>query len=130
MRTETEILADVMDILARDLWSADGIAGAAIMDAAQRLRERMHEAIRAEIRPLEWRTDSDGDWVAETEIGDYHVFSGDAVWYGELWNGPGPSALRTSAEISTSDDADTCKLACEEWHRRFVTRLLTAGGER
>jgi predicted nuclease with TOPRIM domain len=38
-RTDTEILATALDILARDIQSGDGVANAAIEEAAQRLRE-------------------------------------------------------------------------------------------
>ena len=38
-RTDTKILADAMDILARDIQSPDGVANAAIAEAAGRLRE-------------------------------------------------------------------------------------------
>ena len=39
IKTETEILASAMDILARDIESNDGVANAAIAEAAERLRE-------------------------------------------------------------------------------------------
>jgi hypothetical protein len=39
MRTDTLILAAAMDVLARDIQSGDGVANAAIAEAAQRLRE-------------------------------------------------------------------------------------------
>jgi predicted nuclease with TOPRIM domain len=38
-RTDTETLATALDILARDIPSADGIANSTIEEAAQRLRE-------------------------------------------------------------------------------------------
>jgi hypothetical protein len=38
-RTDTETLATALDILARDIQSADGIANSTIEEAAQRLRE-------------------------------------------------------------------------------------------
>jgi hypothetical protein len=38
-KTETLILAAAMDILARDIQSGDGVANAAIAEAAERLRE-------------------------------------------------------------------------------------------
>lgn len=37
-KTETLILADAMDVLAREIQSGDGIANAAIAEAAERLR--------------------------------------------------------------------------------------------
>ena len=37
-KTETLLLSDVMDMLARDIQSGDGIANAAIAEAAERLR--------------------------------------------------------------------------------------------
>lgn len=40
MRTPTDKLADALDILARDIESGDGVANAAIAEAAGRLRER------------------------------------------------------------------------------------------
>jgi hypothetical protein len=39
MKTNTQTLARAMDILARDIQSQDGIANAAIREAAERLRE-------------------------------------------------------------------------------------------
>lgn len=39
MKTETMILAAAMDVLAREVQSGDGVANAAITEAAQRLRE-------------------------------------------------------------------------------------------
>jgi hypothetical protein len=41
MKTPTNTLADALDILARDIESGDGVANAAIAEAAQRLREYM-----------------------------------------------------------------------------------------
>jgi len=38
--TTTSILADALDILARDIQSGDGVANAAITEAAQRLRQQ------------------------------------------------------------------------------------------
>jgi len=38
-RTDTLILAEALDILARDIQSDDGVANAAIAEAAERLRE-------------------------------------------------------------------------------------------
>ncbi len=38
-KTKTEILASAMDVLAREIQSGDGIANAAIAEAAERLRE-------------------------------------------------------------------------------------------
>jgi hypothetical protein len=38
-RTDTKTLADALDVLAREIESGDGIANAAIAEAAQRLRE-------------------------------------------------------------------------------------------
>jgi hypothetical protein len=46
MRTDTKILADAMDILARDIQSGDGVANAAIAEAAQRMREQAAEIER------------------------------------------------------------------------------------
>jgi len=48
MRTETLILASAMDVLARDIQSGDGVANAAIAEAAQRLRELEWEIARLE----------------------------------------------------------------------------------
>jgi len=42
-RTETIMLASAMDVLAREIRCADGIATAAIAEAAQRLREQEWE---------------------------------------------------------------------------------------
>jgi len=42
-KTETLTLADAMDALARDIQSGDGIANAAIAEAADRLRETLKE---------------------------------------------------------------------------------------
>jgi hypothetical protein len=39
MRTNTAKLADALDVLAREIHSDDGVANAAIAEAAQRLRE-------------------------------------------------------------------------------------------
>ena len=39
MKTKTETLAKAMDVLAREIQSGDGVANAAIAEAAQRLRE-------------------------------------------------------------------------------------------
>ena len=43
MKTETMTLAAAMDVLARDIQSDDGVANAAIVEAAQRLREQEWE---------------------------------------------------------------------------------------
>jgi hypothetical protein len=39
MKTKTETLAAAMDVLAREIQSGDGVANAAIAEAAARLRE-------------------------------------------------------------------------------------------
>jgi hypothetical protein len=49
-KTKTEILAQAMDVLAREIQSGDGVANAAIAEAAERLREQ-------EIEICEWRDD-------------------------------------------------------------------------
>lgn len=51
MRTETLTLAGAMDVLARDIHCEDGIATAAIAEAADRLRELHQEVIAAQF----WR---------------------------------------------------------------------------
>lgn len=38
-RTDTKTLADALDVLAREIQSGDGVANAAIAEAAERLRE-------------------------------------------------------------------------------------------
>lgn len=48
-RTKTKILAIAMDILARDIQSDDGVANAAISEAAGRLRE-LDKAIRETLK--------------------------------------------------------------------------------
>ncbi len=45
MRTNTETLAQALDILARDIESPDGVANAAIREAAERLREMRYEEL-------------------------------------------------------------------------------------
>jgi hypothetical protein len=45
-RTSTESLAIAMDIIARDIQSDDGVANAAIAEAAQRLREQQEQIER------------------------------------------------------------------------------------
>lgn len=45
MRTSTLTLADAVGILSRDIYSGDGVANAALAEAAERLREQ-HAALR------------------------------------------------------------------------------------
>jgi hypothetical protein len=55
MKTATHTLAAALDALARDIQSEDGVANAAIAEAAQRLRELAREtaALRRCIEQLE-----------------------------------------------------------------------------
>jgi hypothetical protein len=48
-KTKTEILASAMDVLAREIQSGDGVANAAIAEAAERLRE-----LAADSKRLDW----------------------------------------------------------------------------
>jgi predicted component of type VI protein secretion system len=49
--TDTSTLASAMDVLARDIQSDDGVANAAVAEAAQRLRQQ-HEKIQNLTRAL------------------------------------------------------------------------------
>lgn len=63
-KTETLTLATAMDVLAREIQSGDGIANAAITEAAQRLRDQEQDSakLRQEIRRLREDIDSLAYW--------------------------------------------------------------------
>jgi hypothetical protein len=63
MKTDTATIASAMDILARDIESGDGVANAAIREAAGRLREleRERDEVRHEIEG--WR--NKWNWAIE-----------------------------------------------------------------
>ncbi|MBI3101075.1 MAG: hypothetical protein HYY98_05920 [Burkholderiales bacterium] len=46
MKTETAALASALDVLAREIQSGDGVANAAIAEAAQRLRELQRQTLQ------------------------------------------------------------------------------------
>lgn len=69
-KTKTEILASAMDVLAREIKSSDGVANAAIAEAAERLRELNRTVVAA----LEWEHETSKamcwrkpKWVEEYE---------------------------------------------------------------
>jgi hypothetical protein len=69
-KTKTETLASAMDVLAREIQSGDGIANAAIAEAAERLRELNRTVVAA----LEWEHETSKamcwpkpKWVEEYE---------------------------------------------------------------
>jgi hypothetical protein len=55
-RTDTSTLAKAMDALARDIQSGDGVANAAIHEAAERLRELERERDEAAKEALYYKT--------------------------------------------------------------------------
>jgi hypothetical protein len=75
------------------------------------------------IKPLAWRVDEEGDWRADTAIGDYVVLrteSGD--WAAEVWHGPAKRG--DTLHIARSDDPERCKRMCGGYHKLLVGMLL------
>lgn len=71
MKTDTAVIAEALDILARDIQSDDGVANAAIAEAAKRLR-----TIDAALRRLTALYESENEpcdrpqWLRDAIVGD------------------------------------------------------------
>ena len=64
-KTKTETLAAAMDVLSREIQSGDGVANAAIAEAAERLRE-----LAADEKRMDWLERLDCDSPLWDEIRD------------------------------------------------------------
>jgi hypothetical protein len=119
-RTDNATLISALRILARDIQSEDGIANAAIAEAADRI-----EKLVPTIKPLKWRkTKHDCEFVCRVECLEYTVW-GAGFWCVSVCDYDDDTRRLAQGVEKTLDAA---KAKCQKHFERHAKAVLKACG--